>query len=166
MLFILWHGVCISESVGLVGQAGAVRPRPEPKKMQTGGKKQPSHGEDRNVASWKEIGRRIGFGGRDKSELKLPKPGEMLAEIGRDLVTVYQLEPDNVWGLKCVLRPVDAKKKVFLFRVFSDKKTYAAGVKVLNYDSLDSHPELVLYSGQVNRVSREVRFGDLVRPAA
>ena len=118
------------------------------------------------MAGWKEIGSRFGFGGRNKSETKLPKPVEMLPEIGRDLVTIHQLEPDYVWSLKCVLRPVDAQKKVHLFRVFSDKRVYGAGVKVLNYDSLDAHPELVLYSGQVNRSSRQVRFEALQRPAA
>lgn len=117
------------------------------------------------MSAWQKIKGWFGLKPQEPGKPKLPKPKDVLPAVGRDLVTVYHIDPDRVWSLKCVIRPLDGVNMFHLFRVFSDKQAYSAGVKVLNYDSLDYHPELVLYSGRVNKANSHVEFTDNVRRA-
>lgn len=91
---------------------------------------------------------------------KLPKPNDMPQLIGQNLVTQKREDPDVVWGLKCALRPHPQSKTRFDFRVFNSDAAHNAGVDVVNYDSLETHPELVIYDGWYDKKSSKVEFID------
>jgi hypothetical protein len=84
----------------------------------------------------------------DRLHVKLPGPKELPQQIGRYLVVEEKLDPDYVWNLRYVARPRTERKHYFDFRLFSSKAAQTAQVRVINYDSLDNHPELVLFKGR------------------
>ena len=98
----------------------------------------------------------------DPAPEKLHKPKDILSPIGQKLVTAFQQDPDWVWQLKCVTKPVaDADKKgVQDFRVFDPRETSKQGVAVKNFHSLDDHPQLVLYHGRADMKRNEVEIID------
>jgi len=83
--------------------------------------------------------------------VKLPGPKELPSQIGRFLVTHEKLDPDYVWNLNCVVRPIADHRGWFDFRVFSLSDAGNARVKVKNFTCLDDHPELILYKGRYNK---------------
>lgn len=92
------------------------------------------------------------------SKIKLPKPKEIPEKIGRHLVVQEKMDPDYVWKLKCALRPHSQNQASFDFRVFSDNSSQNAGVTVVNYDSLDGHPELVILQGRFDKRSNQIEI--------
>ena len=78
---------------------------------------------------------------------RLPKPKELPGHIGLYLVTKEKLDPDWVWALKCVKRPRKENKSLYDFRIFSETDAANAGIKVVNYETLEDHGGLVLYHG-------------------
>jgi len=88
---------------------------------------------------------------------KLKAPIDLPQPIGRYLVVNLQRDPDWVWNLKAVLKPVEGgKNSARLFRVYDPVQSAKQGVKILNYDSLDACPELILYAGDFDRDSHAV----------
>lgn len=98
--------------------------------------------------------------GSDTGEIKLPKPRELPPQIGMYLVVHEKLDPDWVWTLRCVQRPRPERKRYFDFRVFDPAAAHGAKVQVLDYTSLDAHPELIKFKG---RYDRDVRNPELDR---
>ncbi|MFO7952691.1 MAG: hypothetical protein R6U91_07815 [Bacillota bacterium] len=90
----------------------------------------------------------------------MPKPKEMPQLIGQVLVTQKGMDPDVVWALKCALRPHPQSKTRFDFRVFSSNAAQNAGVKVANFDSLETHTELVIFHGWYDKRSNQIEFLD------
>lgn len=101
-----------------------------------------------------------GGGGSNTSDNKSPKPKELPAQIGMYLVVHEKLDPDWVWALRCVLRHRPERKRYFDFRIFDPAAAHAAKVMVLDYTSLDAHPELILFKG---RYDRDIRDPELDR---
>lgn len=93
-------------------------------------------------------------GGTGKSE----KPRDIHAAVGRDLVVTYQEDPDWVWKLKQVQKPSDHGKDVREFRVYDVGMAAGRGVAVRGFDSLDEHPDLILYHGWLNVKNNDVRM--------
>ncbi|MFH1003321.1 MAG: hypothetical protein V1780_04175 [Chloroflexota bacterium] len=88
---------------------------------------------------------------------KLPGPREIPEAIGRYLVTEKRQDPDWVWHLKAVLRKSPQNgKEAYDFRIFDAAKVAAQKIKVQDYNSLDGHPELVLFQGWFDRKSMRV----------
>jgi hypothetical protein len=79
------------------------------------------------------------------------RPKEIPDPVGRYMVVNMNQDPDWVWNLKYVSRPVENRNKVFYIRVFSVIETTRRGATVMNYESLDDHPELVLCSGVLDK---------------
>lgn len=96
-----------------------------------------------------------GSGGSSTSGTKLPKPKELPSQIGMYLVVHEKLDPDWVWTLRCVLRARPESRRYFDFRVFNPAEARAANVQILNYTSLDSHPDLVLFKGRYDKDVRD-----------
>jgi hypothetical protein len=99
-------------------------------------------------------------GGSNTGGVKLPKSKELPAQIGMYLVVHEKLDPDWVWALRCVLRQRPERRRYFDFRVFDPAGAHAAKVQVLDYASLDAHPELILFKG---RYDKDVRDPELDR---
>ena len=89
---------------------------------------------------------------------KLPGPRSIEELVGRQMVVDRNRDPDWVWQLRSVVRRRSGGAHRFDFRVFDEAQIKAKRVKVKNYASFDSCPELVLYQGWFDKVSMEVHF--------
>ncbi|UCH21770.1 MAG: hypothetical protein JSU83_00400 [Deltaproteobacteria bacterium] len=96
---------------------------------------------------------------------KLSRPKDLPQEVGRHLVVEKNLDPDWVWSLKCTLRQQAGKKTTHDIRIFSQETAAQKGVSVMDYTSLDSHPELVLYEGYYDKQTREVHIESSMKKA-
>jgi len=100
--------------------------------------------------------RELSSGGNSNTAgVKLPKPKDLPQQIGMYLVVHERLEPDWVWALKCVLRPRPESNRYFDFRVFDPAQANIAKIQIANYDSLDAHPELILFKGKFDKDVRD-----------
>lgn len=88
---------------------------------------------------------------------KLSGPKELPQPIGQYLVTQEKRDPDWAWSLKCVLRPHPEKKSRFDCRVFDPAKAGMYGIRIVNYTSLDDHPELILFQGWFDKETNQVK---------
>lgn len=95
--------------------------------------------------------------GSDVPKSKLPGPRELPQPIGQYLVTQEKKDPDWTWSLKCVLRPHPEKKSRFDCRVFDPSKAGMYGIRIVNYTSLDDHPELILFQGWFDKETNQVK---------
>ena len=94
----------------------------------------------------------------DSTGTKLPRPRELPQQVGGYLVVREKLDPDWVWALKCVVRRYPERKAQFDFRVFDPAQAKMTGLNVVNFKSLDDHPELILYQGKYNKYAQYADF--------
>ncbi|MEJ2165453.1 MAG: hypothetical protein P8X90_07985 [Desulfobacterales bacterium] len=80
-------------------------------------------------------------------EVKLAKPKDLPDRVGMHMVTQLKEDPDWVWNLKCVLRPKADEKHAFEVRVFNPADAVRQSVVVKNFNSLDDHPDMILFFG-------------------
>jgi hypothetical protein len=78
---------------------------------------------------------------------KPSKPKDLPSPVGRTLVVDLKQNPDWVWSLKCVMRPLGSSEGVFEMRIFDPKQAWDRSIEIKAYNSLDDHPELILFSG-------------------
>ena len=100
-----------------------------------------------------------------KRTKKLKGPRELPQQVGGYLVVNRSMDPDQVWALRCVVKPKESKD-LFDFRVFSPSKVASSGLRVENYHTFDSHPELILFQGWYNKFTNQVAFTEEVDHAA
>jgi hypothetical protein len=81
----------------------------------------------------------------------LPKPKELHQRVGIYLITQLRLDPDYAWTLMQANSPVADSRHLVNFRIYDPLEAQNRGVTVRDYRSLDNHPELVLYSGSLNK---------------
>jgi len=91
---------------------------------------------------------------------KLPGPKGIPDLVGRHLVTELKQNPDWVWRLKGVVRPRSDGKDRFDFRVFDEAQVAAKKVAIKDYNSLNEHPDLILYQGWFDKKSMKVHLED------
>ena len=96
-------------------------------------------------------------------EVRLPRPKTVPQEVGSYMVVTEKESPDWVWRLKAVVLPTE-KKKAFYCRVFAEANAAKAGVKVKDWNSLDDHPDLILWEGYFDRATNTVRREKFVKP--
>ncbi|MFO7715409.1 hypothetical protein [Desulfosarcina sp.] len=89
---------------------------------------------------------------------KLAKPKELPESVGRKMVTGMKLDPDLVWSLRYVSRPMEARKNTSEFRIFNPETVHQKGIVVKNFTSLDDLPDLVLYSGFYDKSASSVEI--------
>ena len=88
---------------------------------------------------------------------KLKPPIDLPHQIGRYIVVNLQKDPDWVWNLKAVVKPVEGgKKSARRIRVYDPLISTRQAIKILSYDSLDVCPELILYEGEFDKDSNAV----------
>ncbi|MBI2832059.1 MAG: hypothetical protein HYX79_07365 [Chloroflexi bacterium] len=98
------------------------------------------------------------FGRRTQGEEKLPGPKDVPELVGRYMVLQLKKDPDWVWkAVKGVVRPVAGKKKAFYCRCFEESNAIQVGLKVKDWTSLDTHPELIIWEGFFDKDTLEVR---------
>ena len=90
---------------------------------------------------------------------KLKPPIDLPQQVGRHLVVKLGKDPDWVWELKAVVKPVEGgKKSERHFRVYDPVQSAKQWIKILNYDSLDAYPELIIFEGDFDKDSNAVSF--------
>ena len=89
---------------------------------------------------------------------KLPGPRELPDAVGRKLVVDMEMDPDWAWSLKALIRRRDGDRHVRDIRIFDPEKSFAAGIAVKNFDSLDAHPDHILFTGWHNTDTGEVQL--------
>jgi hypothetical protein len=86
-----------------------------------------------------------------KDKNALPGPKGLPNPVGRDIVTKLGGDPNRTWNLKAVMRPKEGYKDTFDVRVFSGAQVASKKITVKDYNSLNEHPELILYEGWYNK---------------
>ncbi len=89
---------------------------------------------------------------------KLAKPKEVPEPIGRKMVTGMKLDPDLVWSLKYVSRPMGDRRNANEFRIFNPETAHQKGIAVKNWTSLDDLPDLILYSGYYDKSANSIEI--------
>jgi hypothetical protein len=96
---------------------------------------------------------------------KLPGPKEIPELAGRFLVNTKKKDPDWVWKLKSVVRKRPESKDAFDVRVFDESQAAqkGGGVTVKDWNTLDEHPDLILYEGWFNKKTLEAELEERKR---
>jgi hypothetical protein len=84
---------------------------------------------------------------------KLGGPKDLPHPVGKYLVVDLGHDPDWVWNLRSVQRPKEGSTTSFHVRVFSENDAALRKVSVKNYDTLNEHPELILFEGWFDKKS-------------
>ena len=99
---------------------------------------------------------------------KLPGPRELPGIVEKYLVQKTQKDPESVRTLRVVIRRRQDGEKTFNIRVFDDNLTSERNVKVKDFTTFDSYPELLLYEGwydeKAKKVELEEKEGLKLRP--
>ena len=95
---------------------------------------------------------------------RLRKPQNLPQAVGRDLIVDLGKDPDWVWNLKSVVRKTRRGKHRYNVRVFDHAQAAAKGVDVIDYISLDEHPELILFEGWYDRRSWKAQIEEKEKP--
>jgi hypothetical protein len=99
-----------------------------------------------------------------EGEIRLPGPKGIPQEVGSHMVVHEKKDPNWVWKLKGVVRPTE-KEKAFYCRVFDEVKATKVGVKVKDWNSLDEHPDLILWEGYFDKETHATRTEKFVKPS-
>jgi hypothetical protein len=108
--------------------------------------------------NWKFWEKEAKRDGAAPSGPKLAKPKELPDAVGRKMVTGLKLDPDLVWSLKYVSRPLGEKRNAREFRIFNPETAHQKGVTVKNWTTLDDLPDLILYSGHFDKSAGSVEI--------
>jgi hypothetical protein len=95
---------------------------------------------------------------------RLRKPQVLPQAVGRELIVQLGKNSDWVWSLKSVVHKSPRGKHRYNVRVFDQAQAAATGISVLDYTSLDDHPELILFEGWYDRKSWKARIKEMVKP--
>jgi hypothetical protein len=95
---------------------------------------------------------------------RLRKPQVLPQAVGRELIVQLGKNPEWVWSLKSVVRKSQRGKHRYNVRVFDQAEAAAMGISVLNYSSLDDHPDLILFKGWYDRKSWKADIKEMVKP--
>ena len=95
---------------------------------------------------------------------RLRKPQVLPQAVGRELIVQLGKNPDWVWSLKSVMHKSPRGKHRHNVRVFDQAQATAMGISVVDYTSLDDHPELILFEGWYDRKSWKARIKEMVKP--
>ena len=95
---------------------------------------------------------------------RLRKPQVLPQAVGRELIVQLGKNPEWVWSLKSLVRKSPRGKHRYNVRVFNQAQAAAMGISVVNYSSLDDHPELILFEGWYDRKSWKANIKEMVKP--
>jgi hypothetical protein len=89
--------------------------------------------------------------------LDLPKPKDILQSLGQHLVVNQRQDPEWVWRLKSVTRSAKGAS-VVEFRIFDPEAALSRKLRVDDYNSLDTHPDLILFQGVLDKRTHQAQF--------
>jgi hypothetical protein len=86
-----------------------------------------------------------------KNSQKLPRPDKLTSEMVRYLTLILGHSPSWVQGLKYVKRPRAGIENICDVRVFDELLTTANKANIMNFNSLDDFPDMILFEGWLNK---------------
>jgi len=86
------------------------------------------------------------------------KPKDLPQAVGRYLVVDVKMDPDWVWTLKAVTRRREEDHNIKDIRIFDPTEANTGGLQIRNFNSLDAHPDRVLYEGWVNTKTNQLEL--------
>ncbi|MBC8433101.1 MAG: hypothetical protein H8D96_14420 [Desulfobacterales bacterium] len=86
----------------------------------------------------------------------LPNPKPLPAPVVRYITVILGHNPQWASRLKSVEIPRQDEQNIFNLRIFDQGIARENGVSVTNFHTLDSHPELVIYEGWIDKLSSTV----------
>jgi hypothetical protein len=89
---------------------------------------------------------------------KLPGPQAIPGLVQKHLVAGWKMDPDLVKLLKTVVRKNPDAEKAFNIRIFDESEALAKKVQVDDYTSFDERPDLIIYEGQFDEGSMQVKL--------
>ena len=99
-----------------------------------------------NFKFWKR-----GLSSSNGSLKKLPRPKELSQAVGIYMVSQMKEDPDWVWSLKAVLQPREDSRRKHDIRIYDPADAKEKHIEVENFTTLDSHRELILYFGVIDK---------------
>ena len=108
--------------------------------------------------NWKFWNKKSSNGTAGENGPKLAKPKEVPEPVGRKMVTGMKLDPDLVWSLKYVSRPLGDRRNASEFRIFNPETAHQKGIAVKNWTTLDDLPDLILYSGYYDKGANSIEI--------
>lgn len=109
---------------------------------------------------WKFWEKKAGSNESHTGEVKLPGPKSIPESVGRYLVVKLKKNPDWTWNLEAVVRKRPEGKSAFDVRVFDASQATAKNVRVINFNSLDANPDLILYEGWYDKKTNQVELSE------
>ena len=88
----------------------------------------------------------------------VPLPGGVPAQVLTHLVEQLKLDPEWIRSLRCVTREAEGLPNQRWFRLFSPSEALQRKIAVRDYESLDKVPEMVLFSGSLDKGSQSVNL--------
>jgi hypothetical protein len=89
---------------------------------------------------------------------KLPGPRGVPGLVQNFLVTKGKMDSDLVGILKAVVRSRPGEEKAFNIRIFDESEAVVKKIQVKDYDSLNEHPDLIIYEGWFNEAAKQVEL--------
>jgi hypothetical protein len=83
------------------------------------------------------------------------RPKDLPFFIGKHLVVNGNFEPDWVWSLKSVSRPIEGTTHKFEIRIFNPARVSISGANIRAFEDLDTRPDLILFNGWYNQASMD-----------
>jgi hypothetical protein len=98
-----------------------------------------------------------------EGKIKLPGPQAIPGLVQKHLVTEGKMDPDLVTLLTAVVCKNPNVMTAFNIRIFDGSEALAKKVEVKDYNSLDEHPDLIIYEGQLNEGSKQIKLEEKKR---
>jgi hypothetical protein len=95
---------------------------------------------------------------------KLPGPRNIPNLVEKELVSKYKVDTDLVQLLKAVVCKRPQRETEFDCRVFDQSEADARQVQIRDYNSLDEHPDLVLYEGWFDEGTKHAEMAEKNKP--
>jgi hypothetical protein len=93
-----------------------------------------------------------------KDEKKLSGPQDIPDLIQKHLAAAWKLNPDLAKILRGLMCKNGNDEKAFHIRIFDGSEARAKKVEVKDYTSLDEHPDLIIYEGEFDESTKQVKL--------
>jgi hypothetical protein len=92
---------------------------------------------------------------------KLTGPRQTSGLLEKKLSTEYKIDADIMHALMVLVRKIPESEKALVYRVYDSADAEARGVKIKNYTSLDSYPDMILYEGWFDESTGQIEIKEL-----
>lgn len=95
---------------------------------------------------------------KDVKAEKLSGPKQLTAILEKQLTTEYKIDADLVKVLMVLVRKRENTEKAFYCRIYDPSEAEGKGLKIKDYTSLDTYPDLIFYEGWFDESAKQVEL--------